>query len=81
MSTKYDANHVEEDDNKPRLKRGKDGYLRRDDLLYEFDCPDCSANNPWGDGFADQAEIQCHYCGTDFRVTFLEGKKLKFKVI
>lgn len=81
MSSKYGDYPVDDEDGKPRLKRNKDGYLRRDDLRYEFDCPECSANNPWDDGYADQAELQCHYCGNDFRVTFLEDGKLKFKVV
>jgi hypothetical protein len=76
-----DFGQYDDDDAKPRLRRNKDGYLRREDLLYEFDCPECNANNPYDDGFADQAEIACHYCGLEFRVTFLEGKRLKFKQI
>lgn len=73
--------YMEEDEEKPRLRRGKDGFMRRDDLKYEFDCPECDANNPWPDGFADQGEVQCHYCGEDLLVTFLDNKRMKFKVI
>lgn len=82
MSRDFDpAWFMDEDDEKPRLKRDKQGFLRREGLRYEFDCPECDANNPWPDGFDDQDEITCHYCGQDFRVTFLENKKIKFKLI
>lgn len=70
-----------DDDNKPKQRRDKNGYLRWDDRKYEFDCPECSANNPVGDGFKDQAEISCHYCGCEFKVTFAEGGRLKFKQV
>ncbi len=37
---------------------------RRDD----FDCPVCSANNPYDDGFKPGDEIRCFYCGQEFKV-------------
>ena len=76
-----DWGSYDDEKEKPRLRRNKDGFLRRDDLLYEFDCPECNANNPWDDGFTDQSEVQCHYCGQDLRVTVLDGRRLKFKVL
>lgn len=69
------------DDDKPRMRRNADGFLQRSDMRYEFDCPECDANNPWGDGFGDQSEIQCHYCNESFIVTFAERNRLKFKII
>lgn len=71
----------DDDDDKPRLRRNKDGYMRLDSMRYEFDCPECSANNPWDDGFGDQGEVQCHYCNENFKVTFIERGRLKFKSI
>lgn len=73
--------YEDDESDKPRLKRDKHGLMRRDDHKYEFDCPECSANNPWGDGFGDGGEVQCHYCGVDFKVFFLDGGKLKFRMI
>jgi DNA-directed RNA polymerase subunit RPC12/RpoP len=40
----------------------------------EFDCPDCSANNPIDDGFYDGDEIRCLYCGIAFKVTVSSGR-------
>jgi rubredoxin len=43
-----------------------------------FDCPECTANNPYDDGFTVGDEIRCFYCGAEFDV--LEGDgKLKFR--
>jgi transcription elongation factor Elf1 len=49
--------------------------------FFEFDCPSCNANNPWGDGFVDKEEINCHYCGTSFVVRLSDEGKLKLKEI
>jgi transcription elongation factor Elf1 len=46
---------------------------------FEFECPDCNAHNPWGDGFKVKEEISCHYCGTAFEVRLSDSGKLKFK--
>ena len=46
----------------------------------EFDCPECSANNPMDDGFTHGDEIRCLYCGLLFKVSVSEGK-LKLKEI
>lgn len=75
------ARYEDEDAGKVRLKRDKNGDFRREDNRYEFDCPECNANNPWSDGFGDGGEVQCHYCSCDFKVTFQEGGKLKFRQI
>jgi len=34
----------------------------------EFECPDCSADNPWDDGFGLGDELFCSWCGNRFRV-------------
>lgn len=34
----------------------------------EFDCPDCSANNPMADGFRYREEVRCNYCGEAYEV-------------
>jgi transcription elongation factor Elf1 len=64
----------EEDDDK---KSGKaQGGKRRFD---EFDCPACSANNPVGDGFGNNEEVTCNYCGLEFRVQIDDEGKLKLR--
>lgn len=41
----------------------------------EFDCPECSANNPYDDGYCPGDEIRCYYCGAEFKVELsLEGR-------
>ena len=47
----------------------------------EFDCPDCSANNPTDDGFYEGAEVQCFYCGETYQVVLGDGGKPKFKSV
>lgn len=34
----------------------------------EFDCPTCSAHNPWDDGFAPGETLFCAYCGAVLKV-------------
>lgn len=29
----------------------------------EFECPECTANNPWDDGFGHGDELFCAWCG------------------
>lgn len=72
---------AEDESNKPKFKRDKQGLMRREDHKFEFDCPECNANNPWDEGFGDGSEVQCHYCGCDLKVTFLDTGKLKLKLI
>jgi hypothetical protein len=45
----------------------------------EFDCPLCSAYNPYGDGFRKGDEIRCCYCGTEFKAHVSDEGKLKMK--
>jgi hypothetical protein len=47
----------------------------------EFDCPNCNANNPYGDGFRVGDEIRCFYCGTEYKVKVTDTGKLKLKEI
>lgn len=44
----------------------------------EFECPECSAHNPYDDGFTVGSEVLCFYCGLNFKVVERGGKyKLK----
>jgi transcription elongation factor Elf1 len=83
MSSKYSIGGFDEDDESksPRLKRDKNGVMRQVGLKYEFDCPDCSANNPWDEGFKDGSEVICHYCGQEFRVQAIDEKRFKFRAL
>lgn len=62
----------DDDDDAPRRKPGAV-------LFDEFDCPECDANNPWGDGFKDRDEVFCHYCGTEFEARVDADGKLTLK--
>lgn len=50
-------------------KTGPESKVKKD-----FDCPDCSANNPYDDGIRDGDEVRCYYCGAEFRAQLKEGK-------
>jgi len=45
----------------------------------EFECPVCSAHNPYDDGFGGGDEIRCFYCGQDFKVSVSAGGALKLR--
>lgn len=51
-----------------------DGKARKD-----FDCPDCSANNPYDEGIRAGDEVRCYYCGAEFKVEISSEGKLKFR--
>ena len=76
-----DWSSMEDDESKkPKFKRDKLGIMRQVGLRYEFDCPECDANNTYDDGFTDGTEVRCNYCGQDFLVHEV-GEKLKFKAL
>jgi hypothetical protein len=58
---------------------GEDGDRTR--RFPDFDCPDCSANNPWDDGFGDGDEIRCFYCGQEYRAGVSDSGRLKLRPI
>jgi DNA-directed RNA polymerase subunit RPC12/RpoP len=60
---------------------GEPSASRSDAPRTEFDCPECSANNPYDDGYRPGDEIRCYYCGAEFKVELsLEGK-WKYRLI
>ena len=65
MSSEYD-----DDEPKP-TKGGK---------FNEFDCPECNANNPMGDGFGVGDDIRCMYCGQEFEVKDKGDGRIKLKL-
>lgn len=68
------GSYDDDDDDKPKAKPGSN-------LFYEFDCPECNANNPWPDGFKNKEEVSCHYCGCSFEARVSDEGKLKLKLI
>ncbi len=34
--------------------------------FHEFECPLCSATNPYDDPFGHRDEVLCFYCGAEF---------------
>jgi hypothetical protein len=53
----------------------------KDRKFFEFDCPSCNANNPWPDGFENDDEINCHYCGTTLQARVSDEGKLKLREV
>lgn len=45
----------------------------------EFDCPVCSANNPYDDGFGEGDEVRCFYCGQEFIAAQTGTGRLKLR--
>ena len=45
----------------------------------EFECPDCSANNPCDPPIAEGDEVICNYCGANYLVRVSEAGRLKLK--
>ncbi len=45
----------------------------------EFDCPDCSANNPADETIGNEDAVVCSYCGQEFTASVNDDGKLKLK--
>lgn len=70
-----DRDHYEEDD------KADPELLGRGRRFGDFDCPDCSANNPYDDAFGDGDEVRCYYCGQEFRAEVNDSGKLRLRVV
>jgi hypothetical protein len=44
----------------------------------EFECPACSANNPY-DEFGNNEEVLCNWCGVEFKAVVDDEGKLRLK--
>jgi transcription elongation factor Elf1 len=66
----------EEEEEEARKSGAAKGSKRRFD---EFECPACTAHNPVGDGFGNNDELICNYCGVSFRAAVDDEGKLKMK--
>lgn len=45
----------------------------------EFECPACSASNPWDDGFGNNDEVLCNWCGMQFKAVVDDEGQLRLK--
>ncbi len=45
--------------------------------FYEFDCPNCDANYRMNDGFKNDDEVVCLYCGLEFKVKTISEDRFK----
>jgi hypothetical protein len=63
----------EEDDDSPK---GTATPNRRFD---EFECPLCSAHNPLDEGFGNNDEVLCNYCGQEFLAQVNDEGKVRLK--
>lgn len=60
------ANYIDDEDQAPSAGKVQ--------MKKAFDCPDCTANNPYDDGFGAGDEVRCYYCGSEFLVVDQDGK-------
>lgn len=72
------TDHGYDDDESPSPDGEDAGIERR---FKDFDCPDCSANNPYGDGFGNGDEVRCFYCGQDFEARVNDSGRLKLRAL
>ncbi|HKC61513.1 MAG TPA: hypothetical protein VKB92_15615 [Myxococcales bacterium] len=72
-----DLGYIEEEAEEERKKSGaSEGTKRRFD---EFECPSCTAYNPMGDGFGNNDELVCNYCGVPLKALVDDEGRLTMK--
>lgn len=54
---------------------------RKERVWTEFDCPECSAHNPYDDGFSVGDEVFCSWCGCRFLVKRAGEEGDRFKLV
>jgi len=52
--------------------------LGRRRKISEFECPTCSAHNPFEE-FGNEDEVVCNWCGLQFKAVINDEGKLKLK--
>jgi DNA-directed RNA polymerase subunit RPC12/RpoP len=67
-----------DDDEDDRSDPSSEGSGRR---FGDFDCPECSANNPYDDRFGDGDEIRCYYCGAEFLARVTDSGRLRLRLL
>jgi uncharacterized Zn-finger protein len=65
------AGYVDEDESEAGMPSAKSKFS-------EFECPACSANNPFDD-FGNNDEVLCNWCGLQFKALVDEDGVLKLK--
>lgn len=63
------------DDDDGEERRVRIGSVR----FKEFDCLACDANNPMDDGFGNNDEIFCQFCGATYQVKVTEDGTMKLR--
>ena len=71
-----DPHSMDEEDLGSKDEKGQSGRLRR---FKDFDCPSCSANNPYDDTFGDGEDVLCYYCGQEFKAHVNDEGRLRLK--
>jgi transcription elongation factor Elf1 len=72
----YDATSIAEDaEDEAKKDPGRLGSKRK---FSEFECPTCSANNPFEE-FGNGDEVVCGYCGAPFDVKVTTEGELKLR--
>ena len=66
------------DDDDRKGSPDADGQGRR---FPDFDCPDCSANNPYDDTFGNGDEVRCYYCGQEFKAEVSDSGRLRLRAL
>lgn len=72
----FDSHSMDEDDLDAKEREEEGGQNRR---FTDFDCPGCSANNPYDDSFGDGDEVLCYFCGQAFEVHVNADGRLRLK--
>ena len=63
MPGRYDLGEIAEHEEEEARKSGRALGARR--KFTEFECPTCSAHNPYDD-FGHKDDLVCNWCGTSF---------------
>ena len=63
-------------DDEDEKRTGKELGSRR--RFSDFECPTCSANNPYDD-FGNNDEVLCNWCGIQFKAVVDDEGNLKLK--
>ena len=75
MAPRDDLGGAETDDEDEKQTGKALGTRRR---FSEFECPTCSANNPF-DEFGNNDEVLCNWCGLQFKAVVDDEGNLKLK--
>jgi hypothetical protein len=71
-----DPNAWEEGEPEDVQPEGAAGRRRK---FSDFDCPNCSANNPYDEPFGDGDEVLCFYCGGEFKAQVNDEGRLRLR--